>query len=92
MAAATAEKKMIVSKVFLAGRGFRRTPGSVARRPGALPLAPRSRSDLSSVNMGLRHVASDLKKLHSSGGSCSRAKYPLFLLFAGGNLSITEQR
>ena len=92
MAAATAEKKMIVSKVFFAGIGFRRTPGLVARFPGALRLISRGRSALSSVDIELRRIASDAKKLHPSRGSCSRAKYPLFLLFAGENLSITEER
>jgi hypothetical protein len=87
MAAATAEKKMIVNKVFLAGRGFSRTAASPAVR--CLGVA---RSAWSSVDIEQRPLAPDAIRLHSSRGSCSRAKISAFLLFAGGNLSITEQR
>ena len=86
MAAAIAEKKTTVSKVFFAGTGFSRTLLSAIARFGVL------RSALSSENIALRHIVSDVKETHASRGSCSRAKTALFLLFAGGNLSITEQR
>jgi hypothetical protein len=86
MAAAIAEKKMTVSNVFFAGRGFSRTPLSAVRCLGVLTSA------LSSENMALRQIVSDGKETHASRGSCSRAKTSLFLLFAGEEFYQTEPR
>lgn len=77
MAAASTEKKMIVNKVFRAGTGFSRTPLSAVRCLGIL------RSALASENIALRHIVFDVKERNSFRGSCSRAKYAIFLLFGG---------
>lgn len=81
MAAASTEKKMIVSKVLRAGTGFSRTPLSAIRCFGVL------RSALSSENIALRNIVSDVKERPCCRQSCSRAKCPFFLLFEGGNLT-----
>ena len=87
MPAASAEKKRIVSKVFRAGSGLSRTPVSAARCE-ALPLKfsdgawlPASLlRRLSSESIRLEQIASGVNKRHASRESCSRAKFPRFLL------------